>query len=190
MKNTIYIFVLLSALLVWQACNPKAEEANEKSEAATAKIIQTKKADDIAAKRTELIKQRVQKEEQRKLAIAEKAKVSPTFKDASGKVVFYKAEVDPSYEGGINEMRKFLKNNLKYPANARNQELEGTVFVDFIVDEKGRVRQVESSDVLGEYVDASFQAGSRTCRVSDARMESRTAEREGCRYIVQHPDNF
>lgn len=34
---------------------------------------------------------------------------------------------------------------------------EGTVFVDFVVDEKGRVREVVASDVVGEDVAISFK---------------------------------
>ena len=111
----------------------------------------------MAATRAGIAKARAEKEAQRKLAIAEKAKASPTYKDADGNVVYYKAEIDPSYTGGFDELAKYLKENLKYPEAARQAGYEGTVFVDFVIDAKGRVREVVASDVIGENVDASFK---------------------------------
>ena len=54
-------------------------------------------------------------------------------------------------------MRKFLKENLVFPEAARKKGYEGTVFVDFIVDEKGRVREVFATDAVGEDVDFSLK---------------------------------
>jgi TonB family protein len=164
MKNKSMLVVLISAFAICQGCAPKAEDANQ----STAEVVKTedaealaaKKAKDLAAKREKIAKASAEKEEQRRLAVIEKAKVSPTYKDASGKKVYYRAEVDPSYTGGTAEMRKFLKENIKYPESARENRLEGTVFVDFIVDEKGKVRDVTTSDIIGDDVDESFKAES------------------------------
>lgn len=162
MKNIIILFVLVSALVIWQSCAPKTDESKieltavEQSEA-TAKLVKLKTADEIAATRAKIAQASAEREEQRQLAILEKAKATPTYKDASGKIVYYKAEVDPSYTGGLDELRKYLRDNLKYPEAAREKGFEGTVFVDFIVDEKGRVREVVASDVVGEDVDISFK---------------------------------
>lgn len=162
MKNIIILCGLVSALITGQSCAPKTDESKieltsaEKSET-TARLVKLKTADEIAATRAQIAKVSAEKEEQRKLAILEKAKATPTYKDASGKVVYYKAEVDPSYTGGLDEMRKYLRDNLKYPEAAREKGYEGTVFVDFVVDEKGIVREVVASDVVGEDVDISFK---------------------------------
>jgi TonB family protein len=162
MRNIIIPFALVSALVIGQSCTPKKDEskieltAAEKSNA-TAKLVKLKTADEIAANRVKIAKASAEREHQRKLAIAEKAKTTPTYKDASGKIVYHKAEVDPSYTGGLDELRNYLKDNLKYPETAREKGYEGTVFVDFIVDEKGRIREVVASDVVGEDVDISFK---------------------------------
>jgi TonB family protein len=162
MKNTIILCVLVSALVISQSCAPKTDEAKielaaAESNEATAKLVKLKTADEIAATRAKIVKASAEKEEQRRLAIIEKAKATPTYKDASGKIVYYKAEVDPSYTGGLDELRKYLRDNLTYPEAARKMGFEGTVFVDFIVDEKGRIRDVVASDVIGEDVDISFK---------------------------------
>jgi TonB family protein len=162
MKNIIILCVLVSALVIGQSCAPKTDEAKIESTAAeskeaTTKLVKLKTADEIAATRAKIAKASAEKEAQRKLAIVEKAKATPTYKDASGKIVYYKAEVDPSYTGGMDELRKYLKDNLAYPEAAREKGYEGTVFVDFIVDEQGRIRGVVASDVIGEDVDISFK---------------------------------
>jgi protein TonB len=162
MKNILILFVSVSALVIGQSCAPKTDEAKIELKAPdanqeTAKIIKLKTADEIAATRAKIAKASAEKEAQRKLAIAEKAKATPTYKDASGKMVYYKVEVDPSYPGGLNELRKYLRDNLTYPEAARDKGYEGTVFVDFIVDEKGKIRDVVASDVVGEDVDISFK---------------------------------
>jgi len=162
MKNIIMLFVLVSALVIGQSCAPKTDEAKieltaAESKEATAKLTKLKTADEIAVTRAKIAKASAEKEAQRKLAIVEKAKATPTYKDASGKIVYYKAEVDPSYTGGFDELRKYLRDNLTYPEAAREKGYEGTVFVDFIVDEKGRIRDVVASDVVGEEVDISFK---------------------------------
>lgn len=90
-------------------------------------------ADEVAAMRAKIAKARAEKEEQRKIAISEKAKASPTYKDAAGNIVHYKPEIDPSHVGGFDELTRYLKANLKYPEGARENGHEGTVFVDFVI---------------------------------------------------------
>jgi periplasmic protein TonB len=53
------------------------------------------------------------------------------------------AEVMPEYQGGVNAMMKFLRNNLHYPASAKRMGVEGTVYVRFVVNSQGQVVDVE-----------------------------------------------
>lgn len=52
---------------------------------------------------------------------------------------------DPEFEGGLKALRDFIAKNVVYPGPAREAGREGTVYVSFIIDEKG---EVESSKVL------------------------------------------
>jgi protein TonB len=52
------------------------------------------------------------------------------------------AEVMPVYEGGYAEMLRFLQSKLRYPARARRMGIEGTVYVQFVVNGDGTVRSV------------------------------------------------
>lgn len=148
--------MLYFSFVLWQGCASKSQEVNDES-SAKADLVEIKKTYAIVAMRARLVKECAAKVEQRSLALAERAKLSQTYKDTSGKTIYIKAEVDPSYTGGQDEMRKYLKDNLKYPKEARDSGVEGTVFVDFVIDEKGKVREVVASDAVGEDVDLSFK---------------------------------
>jgi protein TonB len=56
----------------------------------------------------------------------------------SGKPVFA-PDVMPEYPGGMAGLQKYLQSNLKYPAQAREDGIEGRVIVKFVVNEQGRV---------------------------------------------------
>ncbi|MEJ0054998.1 MAG: energy transducer TonB [Bacteroidota bacterium] len=43
-------------------------------------------------------------------------------------------------------MAKYLSDNLMYPETAKQDEVEGTVFVDFVVGQDGAVRNVVTTD--------------------------------------------
>lgn len=55
--------------------------------------------------------------------------------------IFDRAEVMPSYPGGVPELMKFLQKNIRYPSLARENGLEGKVIVKFFVDTDGTVRE-------------------------------------------------
>lgn len=53
--------------------------------------------------------------------------------------VFTVVDVHPEYSGGPNEMMKFLKEHIRYPEFARENGIEGKVFVQFIVLKDGHL---------------------------------------------------
>jgi protein TonB len=83
---------------------------------------------------------------------------TPSYTDKNGNLVYNKAEMEPTYVGGIEAMRSYLKYNLKYPQDAFDKQDEGLVFVDFIVDKNGIVRDVEVTEETNENVDVSFRS--------------------------------
>jgi TonB family protein len=46
----------------------------------------------------------------------------------------------PEFPGGLNELMKFIQNNLEYPSSASREGIQGKVYVRFIVDKNGRVK--------------------------------------------------
>lgn len=70
------------------------------------------------------------------------APVSPEAKEAPAdstakEEVFMVAEQMPEYPGGMKEMLKFLQENVKYPANAMKNNVQGRVIVQFVVEKDG-----------------------------------------------------
>jgi protein TonB len=58
-------------------------------------------------------------------------------KDKDG--IYSKAEQMPEYPGGQKALSSFVENNISYPQDAVDQNTEGTVYVSFVIDEKGKV---------------------------------------------------
>jgi protein TonB len=55
------------------------------------------------------------------------------------KPIFTVVEENPSFPGGESELHKFLSENIKYPQQATENGIQGTVYVSFVVDSKGNV---------------------------------------------------
>ncbi|MDO9256649.1 MAG: TonB family protein [Bacteroidales bacterium] len=47
----------------------------------------------------------------------------------------------PSYLGGDTERRRFLADNIKYPQQASELGIQGTVYLQFVVDSKGNITE-------------------------------------------------
>lgn len=57
--------------------------------------------------------------------------------------IFKVVEQMPEFEGGTAGLLKYLYENMKYPAIARENGIEGKVIVQFVVDEAGNVSQAK-----------------------------------------------
>lgn len=63
--------------------------------------------------------------------------------------IFTVVEQMPTFPGGDAEMIKYLAKNIKYPAIARDNGIEGTVVLEFIVDENGKISEIKERKGLG-----------------------------------------
>ena len=50
------------------------------------------------------------------------------------------------FPGGMAALQKFVNDSLRYPEEARDRKIEGVVYVTFIIDATGDVRQAEVSE--------------------------------------------
>ncbi len=57
---------------------------------------------------------------------------------------FTKVEIESEYPGGASAWQRYLNKNLRYPQDAIDNEIQGTVIVQFIVDKAGMVSEVEA----------------------------------------------
>lgn len=57
--------------------------------------------------------------------------------------VFTVVEQQPEFEGGYDALRRFLKENMRYPKSARRMGVDGTVHVSFLVNKTGSISEVK-----------------------------------------------
>jgi len=57
---------------------------------------------------------------------------------------FTKVEIESEYPGGPSAWLRYLNKNFRYPDDAVNNEIQGTVVVQFIVDKEGNVSDVSA----------------------------------------------
>jgi TonB family protein len=66
---------------------------------------------------------------------------------------FSQVEVTPEFPGGLKELSKYLGANLKYPASARQNNVQGKVYLSFIVEKDGQLSDLRIKQGLGSGCD-------------------------------------
>ncbi|MEI9807272.1 MAG: energy transducer TonB [Bacteroidota bacterium] len=73
------------------------------------------------------------------------AETDATAKIEKDKMGYYnRTEVLPAYKGGQNALENYINNNIEYPQDAIDNSIEGTVSVQFVVDEEGKISNVKT----------------------------------------------
>jgi TonB family protein len=67
---------------------------------------------------------------------------------------FYAVEQMPEYPGGTNALLQYIADNIHYPQTAKENNIQGKVFVNFIVDETGQVTNVRVVKTVETLLDA------------------------------------
>ncbi|MFD2935446.1 energy transducer TonB [Spirosoma flavum] len=68
--------------------------------------------------------------------------------------IFTVVQEPPQFPGGMNQLRTYLRENMKYPQAARQAKKEGKVFVSFIVNERGGIEEARALKSLDPALDA------------------------------------
>jgi TonB family protein len=68
--------------------------------------------------------------------------------------IFTVVEEMPQFPGGMGEAMKFLAKNIKYPAVALQNKIEGRVIVQFVVKENGKVADIKVMRGVSPELDA------------------------------------
>ena len=63
--------------------------------------------------------------------------------------VFLVVEVAPEYTGGENALMTYLSENILYPQVARESNIQGTVYVSFIIEKNGEVSNIKVMRGIG-----------------------------------------
>ncbi len=69
--------------------------------------------------------------------------IEESEKDFDNDQVFMLVEEMPEFPGGDLELRKFIAENVKYPAEAKEKKIKGKVFVQFVINKDGNVEDVK-----------------------------------------------
>ena len=69
--------------------------------------------------------------------------VSPASANDDPEKIHEVVEVQPEFPGGMKEMAKYIKSNLKYPEAAAKVSAEGKAFVQFVVKADGSISDVQ-----------------------------------------------
>src|SRR3990170_271565 len=69
---------------------------------------------------------------------------APKKDDEDYDKTFTKVEIESSYPGGPSAWMRYLNKTFRYPQEAQDNEIQGTVVVQFIVDKEGNVSDVEA----------------------------------------------
>jgi protein TonB len=87
---------------------------------------------------------------------------------------FTKVEIESDYPGGQAAWQRYLLKTLRYPQEAQDNEIQGTVVVQFIVDKAGAVSNVEAiagpPELRDEAVRVIKKSGSWTPAVQNGRQ--------------------
>ena len=70
--------------------------------------------------------------------------VAPKKDEEDYDKTFTKVEIESDFPGGAAAWLRYLNKNLRYPDDAVNNEIQGTVIVQFIVDKEGNVSDVQA----------------------------------------------
>lgn len=70
--------------------------------------------------------------------------VAPIKVEDDYEKTFTKVELESSYPGGLTAWRRYLIKTLKYPQQAIDNEIQGVVEVQFMVDKEGNVSEVQA----------------------------------------------
>jgi protein TonB len=87
---------------------------------------------------------------------------------------FTKVEIESEYPGGAAAWQRYLNRNLRYPQEAIDNEVQGAVVVQFIVDKEGNVSEVEAisgpQELRSEAVRVIKKSGKWTPAVQNGRQ--------------------
>ncbi|MBO9660191.1 MAG: energy transducer TonB [Chitinophagaceae bacterium] len=131
--------------LLMVACNNADESANNSTtangESAATDTMNTATGTTVPSDNTSTV---TAKKKGRASAAAMKAEDESVKIEKDKMGIYTRAEVAPTYAGGYPNLESYIQSNIEYPQNAIDNSVEGTVQVQFAVDENGKVTNVST----------------------------------------------
>ncbi len=100
--------------------------------------------------------------------------------------VYTTADKMPKFKGGTEKLMTYLGNNVKYPEKAKENKIEGIVYVSFVVDNKGGIKKTTILKSVDPLLDAEAK------RVIENMPKWKPGKNKGKKVNVQYviPINF
>lgn len=100
--------------------------------------------------------------------------------------VFVVVENMPEFPGGTKALMKYIGENVKYPAEAKKKEIEGRVFIGFVIDKEGNVTKTKVLREVNPLLDAE------ALRVINSMPKWKPGTQKGKKVCVSYtiPINF
>lgn len=76
-----------------------------------------------------------------------------SYRIKAGDTVYTQVETPAEYPGGMKALMKYLMSNVKYPAYARRNDIQGTVLTSFDIDEKGAISALTTVKGVSDDID-------------------------------------
>ncbi len=86
---------------------------------------------------------------------------------------FTKVEIESEYPGGLAAWRRYLERTLRYPTYAQDNEIQGVVVIEFIVDREGNVSDVKAISGPEELRDEAVRVIKRSGKWTPAEQNGR-----------------
>ncbi len=152
-----YLYVLpLAAITITAFARPeisqKAEEISAVKVNDLAVIVETKTVENVAAEVSKVINSLDVPEIPAVKDTADVTKKRNAGKSSEGGV-FWVAEKMPEYPGGNSALMEYLRENMSYPAIAKEKGTQGRVIVRFVVNKKGKIVSPEVARSVDPYLD-------------------------------------
>jgi protein TonB len=74
--------------------------------------------------------------------------------EISANAIFIKVEHEPEFPGGTEKLYQYLEKNLRYPSAAKENNIQGKVFVTFVVEKDGSLTGIKVKKSLSRETDA------------------------------------
>ena len=67
--------------------------------------------------------------------------------------LFNKIDKKPKFPGGIEQLLKYLSENIKYPKTAKDAGIQGKVYISFVINKNGEVTDVKAIKGVSKELD-------------------------------------
>ncbi len=141
------ILTLGCLLLIVVSCNNDDKSGNNSTTATTETVTDTSNNTTVipSTKTDTAANTKATAKKIGKISIKDVTVDKTTTMKTDDKGYYNYAETAPSFPGGHTALENYIMNNIEYPQEAIDNDVEGTVYVMFTVDENGKVANAKTS---------------------------------------------